>query len=299
MAKKVQRGLGRGLGALLGDDVVEQKAPEVKVEAVKEATDEVRMLPIRLIDPNPDQPRRSFNEEALEELAASIRAVGVIQPIIVAPIGERYRIIAGERRYRASRMAEQEEIPAIVRDWDQQRQMEAALIENLQRDDLNPIEEARGVRRLMDESGLTQEKIAERLGKSRPAVANLLRLLNLADSVQQLVIEGKLSAGHARALVTVEPKRQVQLANLTVQQGWSVRQLERICAQPVKEEQEKPVKVRDQQFNQLEGMARELFGTRAKLDGSHEAGKLTLFYYSADDLQRIWDVLEMAREGKL
>lgn len=299
MAKKVQRGLGRGLGALLGDDVVEQKAPEVKVEAVKEAADEVRMLPIRLIDPNPDQPRRSFNEEALEELAASIRAVGVIQPIIVAPIGERYRIIAGERRYRASRMAEQEEIPAIVRDWDQQRQMEAALIENLQRDDLNPIEEARGVRHLMDESGLTQEKIAERLGKSRPAVANLLRLLNLADSVQQLVIEGKLSAGHARALVTVEPKRQVQLANLTVQQGWSVRQLERICAQPVKEEQEKPAKVRDQQFNQLEGMARELFGTRAKLDGSHEAGKLTLFYYSADDLQRIWDVLEMAREGKL
>lgn len=299
MAKKVQRGLGRGLGALLGDDVVEQKAPEVKVEAVKEAVDEVRMLPIRLIDPNPDQPRRSFNEEALEELAASIRAVGVIQPIIVAPTGERYRIIAGERRYRASRMAEQEEIPAIVRDWDQQRQMEAALIENLQRDDLNPIEEARGVRRLMDESGLTQEKIAERLGKSRPAVANLLRLLNLVDSVQQLVIEGKLSAGHARALVTVEPKRQVQLANLTVQQGWSVRQLERICAQPVKEEQEKPAKVRDQQFNQLEGMARELFGTRAKLDGSHEAGKLTLFYYSADDLQRIWDVLEMAREGKL
>lgn len=299
MAKKVQRGLGRGLGALLGDDVVEQKAPEVKAEVVKEAADEVRVLPIRLIDPNPDQPRRSFNEEALEELAASIRAVGVIQPIIVAQTGERYRIIAGERRYRASRLAEQEEIPAIVRDWDQQRQMEAALIENLQRDDLNPIEEARGVRHLMDESGLTQEKIAERLGKSRPAVANLLRLLNLVDSVQQLVIDGKLSAGHARALVTVEPKRQVQLANLTVQQGWSVRQLERICAQPVKEETEKPAKVRDQQFNQLEGMARELFGTRAKLDGSLEAGKLTLFYYSADDLQRIWDVLEMAKEGKL
>lgn len=299
MAKKVQRGLGRGLGALLGDDVVEQKAPEVKVEPVKEVKDEVRVLPIRLIDPNPDQPRRNFKEDALEELAASIRAVGVIQPIIVCPIGERYRIIAGERRYRASRMAELEEIPAIVRDWDEQRQMEAALIENLQRDDLNPIEEARGVRRLMDESGFTQEKIAERLGKSRPAVANLLRLLTLADSVQQLLIDGKLSAGHARALVTVESKRQVQLANLAVQQGWSVRQLERICAQPVKEEEEKPVKVRDQQFNQLEGMARELFGTRAKLDGSHEAGKLTLFYYSADDLQRIWDVLEMAKGGKL
>ena len=300
MAKKVQRGLGRGLGALLGDDVMEQSAaaPEVKAPA-EETQDAVRMLPIRLIDPNRDQPRRSFDEDALRELAASIEAVGVIQPIIVAEVGERYSIIAGERRYRASRMAGLEEIPAIVRNWDEQRRLEAALIENLQRDDLNPIEEALGVKRLMEESSLTQEKVAERLGKSRPAVANLLRLLTLEESVQQLLIEGKLSAGHARALVTVDKKRQVQLANLTVQQGWSVRQLERICAQPVKQEEPKPVKVRDQQFSRLEGMARELFGTRAKLDGTQDSGKLTLFYYSADDLQRIWEVLQMAGEGKL
>ena len=300
MAKKVQRGLGRGLGALLGDDVMEQPAaaPEVKAPA-EETQDAVRMLPIRLIDPNRDQPRRSFDEDALRELAASIEAVGVIQPIIVAESGERYSIIAGERRYRASRMAGLDEIPAIVRNWDEQRRLEAALIENLQRDDLNPIEEALGVKRLMEESSLTQEKVAERLGKSRPAVANLLRLLTLEESVQQLLIEGKLSAGHARALVTVDKKRQVQLANLTVQQGWSVRQLERICAQPVKEEPVKPAKVRDQQFSRLEGMARELFGTRAKLDGTQDSGKLTLFYYSADDLQRIWEVLQMAGEGKL
>ena len=300
MAKKVQRGLGRGLGALLGDDVMEQPAaaPEVKAPA-EETQDAVRMLPIRLIDPNRDQPRRSFDEDALRELAASIEAVGVIQPIIVAESGERYSIIAGERRYRASRMAGLEEIPAIVRNWDEQRRLEAALIENLQRDDLNPIEEALGVKHLMEESGLTQEKAAERLGKSRPAVANLLRLLTLEESVQQMLIEGKLSAGHARALVTVDKKRQVQLANLTVQQGWSVRQLERICAQPVKEEPPKPAKVRDQQFSRLEGMARELFGTRAKLDGTQDSGKLTLFYYSADDLQRIWEVLEMAGEGRL
>lgn len=300
MAKKVQRGLGRGLGALLGDDVMEQPAaaPEVKAPA-EEKQDAVRMLPIRLIDPNRDQPRRSFDEDALRDLAASIESVGVIQPIIVAESGERYSIIAGERRYRASRMAGLDEIPAIVRNWDEQRRLEAALIENLQRDDLNPIEEALGVKRLMEESGLTQEKVAERLGKSRPAVANLLRLLTLEESVQKLLIEGKLSAGHARALVTVDKKRQVQLANLTVQQGWSVRQLERICAQPVKQEEPKPAKVRDQQFSRLEGMARELFGTRAKLDGTQDSGKLTLFYYSADDLQRIWEVLEMAGEGKL
>ena len=298
MAKKVQRGLGRGLGALLGEDVV-AAAPAAAPEAEPaRAADEVRMLPIRMVDPNRDQPRRSFDEDALKELAASIAAVGVIQPIIVCPTGERYQIIAGERRYRASRMASLDEIPAIVRDWDHQRRLEAALIENLQRNDLNAIEEAQGVRNLMDESGLTQEKVAERLGKSRSAVANLLRLLNLEASVQQLVVDGKLSAGHARALAGVEDRRrQVQLANLTVQQGWSVRQLERICAQPVNERPQKPAVVRDQQFSQLEGMARELFGTRARLEGSHDSGRLTLYYYSQDDLQRIWDVLEMAKEG--
>ena len=153
-----------------------------------------------------------------------------------------------------------------------------------------------GVRRLMDEAGLTQEKVAERLGKSRPAVANLLRLLNLPDSVKQLLVDGKLSAGHARALVTVDARRQVQLANLTVQQGWSVRQLERICAQPVKEEVKKPRVPRDAQIGELESMARELFGTRVRLDGTTDSGRITLFYYNADDLQRIWDVIEMARE---
>lgn len=295
MAKKMQRGLGRGLGALLGDDVLEQKAPETPAPA-PQTTDEVRKLPIRLIDPNKDQPRRTFDENALNELAKSIRAVGVIQPIIVTQIKDRFRIIAGERRYRACRIAGLDEIPAIVRDWDQQKQLEAALIENLQRDDLNPVEEAMGIRHLMEESGLTQEKAAERLGKSRPAVANLLRLLTLEPSVKQLLAEGKLSAGHARALVPLDHARQVKLANLTVQQGWSVRQLERICAQP-EEKPAPPAKVRDAQFSQLEGMARELFGTRARLDGTHDSGKLTLYYYNADDLQRIWEVLEMAKEG--
>ena len=298
MAKKLQRGLGRGLGALLGEDVLAAPTEAAAAETAKagDGADVVRMLPIGLIDPNREQPRRSFDEAALNELAASIRAVGVLQPIIVSPSGERYTIIAGERRYRASRLAELSEIPAIVRDWDSQKRLEAALIENLQRDDLNPVEEAMGVRRLMDEAGLTQEKVAERLGKSRPAVANLLRLLTLPESVRQMLIDGRLSAGHARALVTVDPRRQVQLANLTVQQGWSVRQLERICAQPVKEEVKKPRVSRDAQIGELEDMARELFGTRVRLEGTAESGRITLFYYNGDDLQRIWDVIEMARE---
>lgn len=295
MAKKLQRGLGRGLGALLGDAVEAEEAPQSQPQPeTQHSADEVRLLPIHSIDPNREQPRRSFDEAALNDLAQSIRAVGVLQPIIVAPNGDRYTIIAGERRYRASRLAELTEIPAIIRDWDVQTRLEAALIENLQRDDLNPIEEAMGVRRLMDEAGLTQEMVAERLGKSRPAVANLLRLLTLPDMVRQMLIDGKLSAGHARALVTVDRKRQIQLANLTVQQGWSVRQLERICAQPVKEETKKPKPQRSAQFGQLETMARELFGTRVKLDGDENNGKITLYYYNADDLQRIWDVMEMA-----
>lgn len=297
MAKKIQRGLGKGLGALLGEDVVaEAQQEEAQQARLAEPADAVRMLPVGQIDPNREQPRRSFDEAALNELAASIRAVGVLQPIIVAPDGERYTIIAGERRFRASRLAGLSEIPAIVRDWDRQKRLEAALVENLQRDDLNPVEEAMGVRRLMDETGLTQEKVAERLGKSRPAVANLLRLLTLPDSVKQLLRDGKLSAGHARALVTVDPRRQVQLANLTVQQGWSVRQLERICAQPVKAEPPRPRRPKDAQIGELENMARELFGTRVRLDGTAESGRITLFYYNGDDLQRIWDVIEMARE---
>ena len=273
MVKKPQRGLGRGLGALLGE--TEDEAP---VQEIRESGDEVRMLPIRLIDRNLDQPRRSFDEAALNDLAASIRSVGVLQPIIVA-------------ESEACRIAEVEEIPAIVRNWDQQKRLEAALVENLQRDDLNPVEEALGVRALMDEAGLTQEKVAERLGKSRPAIANLLRLLTLPDAVLKLLREGRLSAGHARALVTVDPRRQIQLANLTVQQGWSVRQLERICARPVKDEPARPRTRKDPQLGRLESTAREVFGTRVRLDGDQEKGKITLYYYNADDLQRIWDVI--------
>ena len=293
MAKKQLRGLGRGLGALLGDDVEEISAPATQAQPEEEQPrDEVRMLPISVLDPNREQPRRSFDETALNELAQSVQAMGVLQPIIVAP-GEdgRYTIIAGERRFRASRLAGLSEIPAIVRDWDTQTRLEAALVENLQRDDLNPVEEAMGVRKLMDDAGLTQEQVSQRIGKSRPAVANLLRLLMLPEAVLELLRTGKLSAGHARALVTVDRKRKIQLANLTVQQGWSVRQLERICAQPVAEEPRKPRVKRDPQLGKLESTAREVFGTRVKLDGDESRGKITLYYYNSEDLQRIWDVI--------
>jgi len=286
MTAKVRSGLGRGLGALLGEAAEAPESP---------ARDEVKKLKLTDIDPNRGQPRERFDEGALRELAESIKSVGVLQPILVRQTGDRYEIIAGERRYRASRLAGLNEIPAIVRDWDDQRRLEAALVENLQRDDLNPVEEATGVRKLMEAAGLTQERVAERLGKSRPAVANLLRLLTLPEDVQKMLVDGRLSAGHARALVTVDPSRQMQLANLTVQQNWSVRQLERICAQPVKPAPQ-PKPRPNRQLNELEDMARELFGTRAKIEGDFNRGKLTISYYSAEDLQRIWDALESARK---
>ena len=286
-----KRGLGRGLDALLGADAQEEQTTG--------HIDAVMQLPITKIDVNPGQPRRTFDEKALMELAESIRSVGVIQPIVVAQRSGRYTIIAGERRYRAARLAGLKELPAIVRDWDEAARLEAALIENLQREDLNPIEEALGVKNLMEQCGYTQERAAERLGKSRPAVANLLRLLTLDERVIEMVRAGQLSAGHARALVTVSRERQVKLAELTVQQGFSVRQLERICAQPEPEKKNVPAEkpVRAGELNDLERMAREVFGTRAKIEGDEDKGRLILNYYSQDDLQRIWEILEFMRQG--
>ena len=294
--KTAPHGLGRGLGALPGD--IENES-ELLHSETEQKGDVVQTVPLSSIDPNRDQPRKEFREESLKELADSIRAVGVIQPIVVTKRGNRYSIIAGERRWRASRMAGLNEVPVIVRDWDEMTRLKAALIENLQRDDLNPVEEALGIRALMDKCELTQEAASGVIGKSRSAIANSLRLLTLPDDVLALLKDGSLSAGHGRALVSVSPERQSKLAILTVQQGWSVRQLERICAQPEKKPVETPAPARrPAELGQLEKMAREVFGTRVKLDGDENKGKITLSYMSAEDLERIWDVLEFIRQSE-
>lgn len=294
--KTAPHGLGRGLGALLGD--IENES-ELLHSETEQKGDVVQTVPLSSIDPNRDQPRKEFREESLKELADSIRAVGVIQPIVVTKRGNRYSIIAGERRWRASRMAGLNEVPVIVHDWDEMTRLKAALIENLQRDDLNPVEEALGIRALMDKCELTQEAASGVIGKSRSAIANSLRLLTLPDDVLALLKDGSLSAGHGRALVSVSPERQSKLAILTVQQGWSVRQLERICAQPEKKPVETPAPARrPAELGQLEKMAREVFGTRVKLDGDENKGRITLSYMSAEDLERIWDVLEFIRQSE-
>ena len=294
MAKNNKNALGRGLGALLGSSEPDAPIAEQMIQG-----DVVLNLKLTDIDPDRDQPRRQFDSKALDELAESIASVGVIQPIIVRRVGSRYQLIAGERRWRAARLAGLSEIPAIVRDWAQHERLEVMLIENLQRDDLNPIEEAQGIHRLMEACGYTQEAAARRLGMSRPAVANLLRLLSLPVAVVEFVKEGKLTAGHARALVSIEEDDKcIRLANTCIAQGWSVRQLERIVQQAQMEKPEATLPVQlPAEFKDLERMARSTFGTRAQIEGSADKGKLVLHYYSADDLQRIWDVLEKIQES--
>ena len=289
MAKK-SFGLGRGLDALLPTETTAESG--------------VSQISLGDIDPNAEQPRHLFDEEALAQLAQSIRDQGVLQPLLVSPQpGGRYRIIAGERRWRASRMAGLDTVPCIVRDMDVIRQMEVALIENLQREDLNPMEEAAGIRALMRQCGYTQEAVAERLCKSRPAVANLLRLLTLPEDLQQMVMQGVLSAGHARVLAGVESddvKR--ELAQLTVDKGYSVRQLEALAAQRKKDaESIAPVRARGPrrlpvELAELEGRVRDVMGMRAKLTGNVKKGKIVLQYYSQDELEHLMELLSRLEE---
>ena len=288
MAKAPKHGLGRGLGALLGAEPV--------AEPLQPGGEAVISVRITQIDPNREQPRRHFGEDALRELADSIISVGVIQPILLAQRGERYQIIAGERRWRAARLAGLTEIPAIVRQWDESKRLEVALIENLQRDDLNPIEQALGIRALMDQCGYTQEIAAERLGMSRPALANFLRLLSLPEAVREMLVADQLSAGHGRALAALPSvPLQERLAEHAIKHGLSVRQLEKLVKEMPAQEPAAvapPLPARDPAHEELERMARDAFGTKAQLLGDGNKGKLVLQYYSPEDLQRIWEILE-------
>ncbi|MDO5435899.1 MAG: ParB/RepB/Spo0J family partition protein [Clostridia bacterium] len=279
---KKLHGLGRGLDSLL---------PETE-ESWGTA---VREIPVDEIDPNPDQPRRTFDEEGISQLAQSIRDQGILQPLLVVPSDNgRYRIIAGERRYRASRAAGLDTVPCIVRDLDVIKQMEIALIENMQREDLNPLEAAQGVKALMQQCGYTQEKVSARLGKSRPAVANLLRLLTLPPEVTDLLRQGLLSSGHARVLAGLESdERKITLARKTVADGLSVRALEQLAAEQrkvkpaVKGRRELPAELKE-----LEERLLEKTGMRSTLTGSVNKGKIVLQYGTRDELERLYELLE-------
>ncbi len=279
-------GLGRGLDALLPES--------------NDLENTVSMIAVTELDRNPDQPRRDFDEASLQALADSIRQAGVLQPLLVVEKAGRYRIVAGERRFRAAMIAGLDTVPCIVRDFSEEEQLEAALIENIQREDLNPIEEAAAVKQFMDTCGYTQEQAARRLGKSRPAVANLLRLLTLPESVRQDVIAGRLTAGHARVLAGLEDDgRKIALAERTVLEGLSVRALEKLAAQmdmaPAVREKPAP-KPLPLELADMENRLRETLGLRTELKGTRKRGKIVLQYYSEDELDRLYQCLEKLEE---
>ena len=283
------KGLGRGLGALLGDfaeEPVEQSA--------------YRLLPIYKVEPNPDQPRQDFDEEELQALSESISIHGVIQPLTVRELSSGYyQIIAGERRWRAARQAGLSEVPAVVIEADDKKAMELALIENLQRQDLNPVEEALGYQSLMSDYGLTQEETASRVGKSRPAVANALRLLNLSSEVLEKVRSGELSAGHARAILSLKSeKQQIDAMKKILALALSVRQAETLCKNMLKEPKpEKEVTLAVNYVAECEKSLSKHLGRGVKIVNGKRKGRFELEFYGQDDLQVLLDALMKVEKG--
>ncbi|HKL45251.1 MAG TPA: ParB/RepB/Spo0J family partition protein [Roseovarius sp.] len=296
--KSKQRGLGRGLSALMAD-VNDDTA--TTGEAPKPAD---RSVPIEKINPNPDQPRRSFDKQQLEDLANSIKEKGIIQPLIVRPAPgkpDSFEIVAGERRWRAAQMAKLHEIPVLVRDFDDTEVLEVAIIENIQRADLNPVEEAAGYSQLMDKFGHTQEKLSDVLGKSRSHIANSVRLLTLPDEVQTYLRDGKLSSGHARALITADDP--AALAREVIKKGLSVRETEKLAKKPVgnifsdgakPKQRQNPEK--DADTKALEGDLSANLGMKVALNHKpgQEKGQITISYESLDELDTLCRILSVS-----
>ncbi|HVA37582.1 MAG TPA: ParB/RepB/Spo0J family partition protein [Candidatus Dormibacteraeota bacterium] len=283
MSTPPKRGLGRGLGAFFPDGHGDRPSSPLQQVAVS------------AVHPNPQQPRRTFEDQSLEELAASIALHGVLVPVLVRPLaGGRYELIAGERRWRAARMAGLEAIPAVIRSADDRQSLEVAILENLQREDLDPLEEAMGFRHLIDEYGFTQEQVAERLGRSRPAVANALRLLSLPDEVQAHVRARALSAGHARALLGAKPGAIRELARRIVSEGLTVRQVERLVSldgAARRRERRRRRLERDPEIAAFEQQLRERLGAPVAVVPQGQGGRLEIRYADGDDLMRIGDLL--------
>ena len=315
-------GLGKGLGAIFGEN------PSPVPESVKEEQVNVKPTELELsaIKANPYQPRRVFDEEKLQELAASIKEFGVVQPLVVRKKGKGYELVAGERRLRAAKLAGLTSVPAIIKEYDDIKMMEIALVENIQRHDLNHIEEAQGLRRLMAECKLTQEQAAEKVGRSRVAVTNILRLLNLPEAIQGFIVEGKLNMGQAKQLLGLpKQEQQLEVAKAIMENGWSSRMTEQVVrllkegkqlkiVREIVEEQapkakEKPANKRVPSANDVfcrdfEQRLVELLGTKVKVqpkpeEDGRQGGTIQIEYYSAEDLERIYEVLQQGHEDEL
>ena len=276
-----KRGLGKGLGALI---------PENE-EAMQNAIIELK---ITEVEPNEKQPRKAFDDQALTDLSESIKEHGVVQPIIVRKVGNGYQIIAGERRWRASRLAGKKTIPAIVKECSNLEVMELALIENLQREDLNSIEEALAYKSLIEEYNMTQDEISKKIGKSRPAIANSLRLLQLPQDIKEMIAAGKITQGHARALLAIEgEKKQLDMAEKIVNQQLNVRQIEKLAKESKQSERkEMPIDKYQLEVNELQEKLKAALGTKVIIQHKGSKGKIEIEYYSNEELERIIDLLE-------
>jgi ParB family chromosome partitioning protein len=311
---KGKKGLGRGLGAFFGDEVVESVKNDESTAYVTEQKEKKKSVPkkstedpdfgneitikIGRIEPNADQPRKDFREDQLQELAESIRQYGVLQPLLVQKKGDMYEIIAGERRWRAAKIAGLKEVPVVIREYSAQQAVEIALIENVQREDLNPIEEALAYQRLIQEFNLKQEEIAERVAKNRTTITNSLRLLKLDAEVQKMLIAGELSNGHARALLGVEKaEQQIALAKKVVEMHLSVRETEKAVKQLAEVPKEKKKKETDTAlelvFRELEDRMKSVMGTKVNINRKDKSkGRIEIEYYSEEELERIVDLIE-------
>lgn len=275
---------------------------QVKNKKMMETTGE-RMMKLSLIVPNSGQPRKKFDEEQLKELSESIKKYGVLQPLLVQEKEQYYEIIAGERRWRAAALAGLQEVPVVVRDYDKQKTMEVALIENLQREDLNPVEEAMAYQQLMEEFHLTQEEIAEKVAKSRTAITNTVRLLKLDSRVLDLLIEGSISSGHARALLALENgDLQMEAARKIMVEGLSVRNVERLVkklAKPAEEKKKEPVRDDSFIYHDLEERMKSIMGTKVSINRKDKnKGRIEIEYYSSEELERLVDLIESIQEEK-
>ncbi len=289
--------LGRGLSALIGEDTVKVPVSGTATSRVEESN--TLELDIDLIEPNPEQPRTRFADAKLQELAQSIRVNGIVQPIVVRPFGGHYQIVAGERRWRAAQIAELRKIPAFIREVSDEKLLELALVENIQRQELNPIEEANAYRKLIENIGLTQDQIAERVGKDRTIVTTSLRLLRLADDIQRSIEEGALTAGHGRALLTTDdPKVRREVANFAIDNGWSVREVEKAIKRVASGLRVNSVSNSvnrniDANVRAAETKLTRALNTKVNIVPSKKGvgGKIEIEYYSTDDLDRIYDVI--------
>ena len=297
MAAPKRSGLGRGLDALFADVPVSEPITGEKEREENISADTVQYINIHDIKPNANQPRKNFSEEKIDELSKSIKEHGIIQPIVVRKKGESYEIVAGERRWRAARKAELAQVPCLIRELSDEQNMLIAIIENMQREDLNPIEEAEGLNQMITAFGMTQEQVSKSVGKSRPYIANSLRLLKLPEYIKEEMAEGRLSAAHGRTLITVEDEEiRKAFCERIIKEGLSVRETEKLASGGGKKQKRRPAaKVKNPDVAKVEEELKEVLGTRVTINQNGKKGKIEIEYFSRDELDRLIELLKTLR----